>query len=69
MRNILRPKQLAKYLSLSLATIWRLQQQEGFPKKIQLSTKAVGWFEDDIATWLENRSSAQTGNMCGQKRT
>ena len=37
MRNILRPKQLAKYLSLSLATIWRLQQQEGFPKKIQLS--------------------------------
>lgn len=60
MRNILRPKQLANYLSLSLATVWRLQQQENFPKKIQLSTKAVGWFEDEITAWLENRSSAQT---------
>lgn len=60
MRNILRPKQLANYLSLSLATVWRLQHQEGFPKKIQLSTKAVGWFEDEIAAWLVSRSSTQT---------
>lgn len=69
MQNILRPKQLAKYLSLSLATVWRLQQQEDFPKKIQLSTKAVGWFEADIVAWLENRSSNHAKCMGEQKHT
>jgi len=58
MQKILRPKELATYLSLSLATIWRLNQEEGFPKKVQLSSRAVGWFEDDIAAWLKKRSSA-----------
>ena len=59
MRNILRPKQVAKYVSLSLPTIWRLQQAGDFPRKIQLSKKAVGWFEDEIAAWLESRTLTQ----------
>lgn len=57
MRKILRPKQVATYLSLSLATLWRLNKEGDFPQKIQLSVKSVGWFEDDIAAWLEKRKS------------
>lgn len=62
MKNILRPKQAAKFLSLSLSTLWRLQQHGDFPKKIQLSSKAVGWFEDDIATWLESKATTESKN-------
>lgn len=63
MRNILRPKQLAEYLSISLPTIWRLQQAGDFPKKIQLSKKSVGWFEDEITAWLESRSLAKVKKL------
>lgn len=55
MNKIIRPKQAASFLSLSLATLWRLQQQNDFPKKIRLSAKAVGWLEDDIVAWVEKR--------------
>jgi len=57
MKKILRPKQAAAYLSLSLATLWRLNKEADFPQKIKLSVKAVGWFEEDIAAWLEKRKS------------
>ncbi len=57
MKKILRPKQAAAYLSLSLATLWRLNKEGDFPQKIKLSVKAVGWFEEDIAAWLEKRKS------------
>lgn len=57
MKNILRPKQLAKILSVSEATIWRLQQTKYFPSKVYISKRAVGWFESDIEAWLEERAS------------
>jgi len=60
MSNILRPKQLANYLSVSVATIWRMQQAEDFPKKVRISQRAVGWIESDIILWLEKRSLPQT---------
>lgn len=59
MKNILRPKQAAKQLSISLSTFWRLQKNDGFPKKIQISSKAVGFYEEDIATWLEKKILAR----------
>lgn len=62
MNNILRPKQLAKYLSLSLATIWRLAREVDFPVKVQISARAVGWREQDIIAWLEKRTINQPGD-------
>lgn len=57
MRKILRPKHAAEYMSISLATLWRLQMEADFPKKMQLSARAVGWYEEEIAAWLEKRKA------------
>jgi len=57
MKKIMRPKQVAQYLSLSLATLWRLNQKDDFPKKVQLSKRSVGWYLEDIDAWLEMRKS------------
>jgi prophage regulatory protein len=57
MKKILRPKQVAAYLSVSLATLWRINQRDDFPKKIRLSEKTVGWLEEDISAWLEKRKA------------
>lgn len=60
MKNILRPAQAAKALAISRSTFWRLQQSSDFPRKIQISSKAVGFYEEDILAWLEKRSSDPT---------
>lgn len=57
MKKILRPKQVTQYLSLSLATLWRLNQKGDFPRKVQLSKRSVGWYLEDIDAWLEKRKS------------
>lgn len=57
MKKILRPKEAATYLSLSLATLWRLNKKGDFPQKVRLSAKSVGWLESDIAEWLEKRKA------------
>ncbi len=57
MQKILRPKQVAAYLSVSPATLWRLNQKGDFPPKIKLSERTVGWHEEDILAWLEKRKT------------
>lgn len=57
MKKILRPKQAAAYLQLSLATIWRLSKKGQFVPKIQLASMAVGFLQEDIDAWLEKRKA------------
>lgn len=56
MRNIISKKQLIKICSLSYTTIWREERAGRFPARVQLSERRVGWYEDEIETWLETRS-------------
>ncbi|MEW6562805.1 MAG: AlpA family phage regulatory protein [Pseudomonadota bacterium] len=65
MNQILRPKQLSKKLSISPATLWRLQHADDFPKKVQLSARAVGWLQSDIEAWLEKKA-AQNQNSSSE---
>lgn len=57
MKRILRPKEVADYLAISMATLWRLNKEKDFPKKIQLSARAVGWDSSAIDMWLEKRKA------------
>lgn len=56
--RILRPRELASYVGLSLATLWRLRRAKSLPEPIRLSKNCVGWRKSVIDTWLETRSSA-----------
>jgi len=56
--NILRTKAAAEYLGgISLVTLWRLSQSDGFPRKIKLSTRAVGYRKSDLDIWLATREA------------
>lgn len=56
-QKILRPRDLFTETGLSRTTIWRISNDptNGFPKKIQLSAGAVGYFREEIESWLKNR--------------
>jgi prophage regulatory protein len=58
--QVVRPRNITKITGLSRTQIWRLGKDpdSGFPKKIQLSTAAVGWRLSEIIAWLESRKAA-----------
>lgn len=54
--KILRPQQVCEMLSISIPTLYREMKKEGFPSKIRISSKAVGFKEEDISNWIESRT-------------
>ncbi|MCO8069373.1 AlpA family transcriptional regulator [Acinetobacter lwoffii] len=62
--TILKRKQVEYKTGLSRSTIYDKMNPKSprydkdFPKPVKLSLNAVGWFEQDILTWLKTRSVA-----------
>lgn len=56
MKKVIRMSQLPQYLSLSRSSIYRLIAEKEFVQKIQLSCRCVGFLEEDLNRWLEERA-------------
>lgn len=41
--------------NLSRSTAWRLEKEGKFPKRRQISAKAVGWLQSEVEAWIESR--------------
>jgi len=54
---ILRFPELRAMCGLSRSTIWRLEREGSFPKRVQLSPNAVGWSRNSVSQWLESRTA------------
>ena len=61
-KRIIRPRELAKMLSLSVPTLYRMQQEGRLPQKIKFSHHAVGWLSTDIDEWLEQNKDHRSGD-------
>ncbi|MCP5244783.1 MAG: AlpA family phage regulatory protein [Burkholderiales bacterium] len=55
MKKVLRMRDVIAKLGLSRSTIHRLQKAGQFVPAVQLSSRAVGFYEDDLDEWLEKR--------------
>jgi prophage regulatory protein len=53
--KIIRAKELAKKLTISVPTLWRMEQSGELPPKIQISKRISGWRESDIQEWMKQR--------------
>ena len=60
--KIIEMKNLVELCRLSRTTIWRLESQGLFPKRVKLSTRRIGWLETDILNWLEAQKGGQYEN-------
>jgi prophage regulatory protein len=54
--KLLRTAAVRDRTGLSRSTIWRLEQQGAFPKRIRVSANIVAWTEDDVAEWIRRRT-------------
>lgn len=60
-QTILRAEQVIKSCGLPRSTLYRKIANGEFPKPIQLSERAVGWLESDIAEWQKARIAQRDG--------
>ena len=54
-RKVLRTHQVLELTNLKKGTLYRFVREVTFPQPIQLGPKLLGWFEDEVVTWLETR--------------
>jgi len=59
--RFLRPRALADFTGLSLATLWRMRRRGDLPEPVRLSPGAVGWRASVIEQWLRDRAEAPRG--------
>ncbi len=62
--KILRKKEVVERVGLSPVSVWRLEKNGEFPKRIKLGERCVGWIEEDIDNWLASRPQVERGNTC-----
>ena len=49
----LRRSQLEEKLGLTRSTIYKLMQDNEFPRPIKIGRRAVGWPEKEVNAWLD----------------
>lgn len=54
-RKVLRRNEVRARTGLSATTIYREIQAGRFPKPVSIGQRAVGWFEDEVDNWLDQR--------------
>jgi prophage regulatory protein len=57
-RRIIRKKTASDRTGLSCVHMWRLEKDDRFPHRVQLSERAVGYYEDEIDDWIHSRIRA-----------
>ncbi|MEZ5530732.1 MAG: AlpA family transcriptional regulator [Porticoccaceae bacterium] len=55
--RILRLPQVIELTGFSRSSIYALMKTGEFPLNIKLGQRAVGWKEQDITNWINNRAS------------
>lgn len=61
--TIMRIAEVAERVKLAHSTIYRLISLKLFPPPTKLGPAAVGWFEDEIDQWLEERRNAPNPHL------
>jgi len=55
-RDVLLPEQeVLRQTAVSKTTIWRLERQGRFPKRIRISPRRVGWLQSEVDAWINER--------------
>ncbi len=54
--RIIRAKDVQEMTGLFRTTIWGLENKGGFPRRVSLGVGSVGWLDDDVKRWINNRN-------------
>ncbi len=57
--RVLRKKEMLHIVALSDPTVWRMEKDGKFPKRLRLGGNSCGWLESDVLAWLDARLAAR----------
>ena len=53
--QILRLPQVCKMTGLCRSSVYQMESEGQFPKRIKIGARSVGWIESEVQTWLRQR--------------
>jgi len=53
--RLLSLEQVRHLIPYSASQIYRLEQQERFPRRLRIGPNRVAWLEDEVNSWLQQR--------------
>lgn len=56
--SLLRLPDVQKLTGLSRSSVYRLEANGDFPKRVRLSERATAWREQELIDWIESRPRA-----------
>ena len=54
-KRIIRKPELLAMIGLSDPTIWRLEKDGKFPRRLRLGGNSCGWLESEVNKWIDAR--------------
>lgn len=60
--RIMRFKEVREVTGLSKTTINRFEKEGRFPSRVSLGPRSIGWFEEDVMTFLESLRPRNEGS-------
>jgi prophage regulatory protein len=61
-QKIMRKPDIHQATGLSDSTVRRLEMEGRFPRRVKLSSQAVGWIEGEVQNWIEQKASERVEN-------
>jgi prophage regulatory protein len=53
--QVLRLPQVCQVTGLGRSMIYQLEARKGFPNRIRIGQRAVGWIAEEVQAWLKDR--------------
>jgi prophage regulatory protein len=66
---ICRTDEVTRLTGLSRTTLWRFECQGKFPARVRLGANSVGWREEEIRAWLDERPRGMPSGITHPQRT
>ena len=58
--QIYRTNEVLRLTGLSRSTLWRMERDGRFPRKLRLGPNSVGWLASDIDEWINDLRNEST---------
>ncbi len=58
-QRIMRKPEVLNISGFRHPTIWRMEKEGTFPKRVKLGGNSCGWLETEIRAWLESIAEAR----------
>lgn len=65
-RTILRKEEVLRRTGLKTTRLYELINSREFPGQVSIGARAVGWYEDEVQEWIDNRPAVEgcAGRSC-----